>query len=1212
MSMDPELNLGDALDLEPEAQVDALVETSERERSAARRRARAQQLREQYLAEQETQATPQPRSELSGAPAEEDDGGILSSIGSGVLNAPGNVVGGIRDGLVEAVETLDDIANASGAADLEAFLEEQGLPSGIFFGPEGVTFNRQGVEEGAERVSSLGRIAELVPEIGDPEDQDSAVRAISQFVTGFAVGGKALRGLRGAAQTVRGGQTGLAALQGAIADFAFVDEMDNPVNALVETFPSLEGPITEFLDADEENSDLQNRLTNSLAGAGLGAVTDTVMGGLRILRSLRKTKGAAETAEAVMEDVVQRNTIQREEFTRLLGDAELPAVELKRIRGGAGGGAHDEVFINWARIDTEDEIKQAIQTLADNDSAGIQMAQRGTQSRAETELLAGQEDAWQLIADRIPGGTWNAEQSLAVRKLWALSGRKTLELAEQVRANPSDVATVAFQKQLSTHAMIQRAAIGARTETARALAQWRIPAGDDLGFLNQMDTLLAQSERGVPAALLAEATHRLARRGRMDAMETFIYGSPALGQLTRFGGKLSDAVTQWWYFSLLGRATTHVRNFVGNTARIGMEIGDRKVASYLGQALGEQNVPTGEATAYAHGAVQGLKDAFRVSSEGRLTARNAMRLYREGEGEAARELLGENAGEFGGFWRTLTTGDTGFGVNKVDVANLGAMDPEKLGFDPASNIGRVFRLLDTVTSSTTRGLAASDELFKTMNFRAELHAQGLRRATDEVASGALDAADLDRRVAELVSDPDEGMQLLARQMAEENTFTNRPRDSRFWTAFRGLGQIPVFGRLVLPFSRTPYNIAIENFQRTPILGQFTKRWQEDVLAGGAKADIAWGRFLSGSAILIGFADLAMNGTITGDQSGLSTTGAERAHDREMGVHSMSYHHVAEDGTVTAIPLRGFEPLTWAPGLAANLVEILSAEEFQDENKELDDLVVAASFAIGAQLQSANYLRGTVDIMNAMSDPTRYGPRWFENMARSVFAPGISQQFVNANDGIIREVEDWMGAVRAGTPGLSDGLNASIDRWGFERERPGDWKGILQAISPRTTRPEDVPAITRELDELEKFIGKPQKSRVTFRGVNVNMGRYPDAWERYQRLQGNALDDSKEAIRLAARAGRGVPQGYVPQDGGQFAELNAIVSGRHPSSSYYRLLAGGAQGGKALFIQDVVSFYRAAAREKVLQEFPELEAEVFRRREEAPRKFEFDTAPIVGP
>lgn len=154
----------------------------------------------------------------------------------------------------------------------------------------------------------------------------SLVEGITQFAVPFgAIGkglsyaGKAARagkatgvlGKAGKAMTKTGSGkfTDLNALgylsAGMASDFVAFDGQEQRLSNLIQQFPELQNPVTEFLAADEDDSELMGRAKNVLEGIlielGVGAVLKPFMAGLRAV----KTRGREISKGASKEDAVK-------------------------------------------------------------------------------------------------------------------------------------------------------------------------------------------------------------------------------------------------------------------------------------------------------------------------------------------------------------------------------------------------------------------------------------------------------------------------------------------------------------------------------------------------------------------------------------------------------------------------------------------------------------------------------------------------------------------------------------------------------------------------------------------------------------------------------------------------------------------------------------------------------------------------------------------
>ena len=177
------------------------------------------------------------------------------------------------------------------------------------------------------------------------------VQGISQFMVGFVPGmwgvghlgklsgltgvglkagkiGKAAQAAKaaGKAKTAKAikysAQFGKATAAGAVADFAVFDAQEHRLSNLIQQFPSLQNPVTEFLAADEGDSEAEGRLKNLIEGGILGAMSEPFIMGLRSLRNARKAKAAGGNPdEALQKSWEAEQTRQSEVAQDLSPDA---------------------------------------------------------------------------------------------------------------------------------------------------------------------------------------------------------------------------------------------------------------------------------------------------------------------------------------------------------------------------------------------------------------------------------------------------------------------------------------------------------------------------------------------------------------------------------------------------------------------------------------------------------------------------------------------------------------------------------------------------------------------------------------------------------------------------------------------------------------------------------------------------------------------------
>jgi len=141
---------------------------------------------------------------------------------------------------------------------------------------------------------------------------------ITQFLTGFIPVAGQLSKVGKLSKLNKAGKRVLnlkgAATAGAVADFTMFQAQEERLSNLIEAFPSLSNPITEYLEADEDDGELEGRLKNTIEGLAIGGVVDSLIGGVKAIKRSRK----GDDPESIMGDFYdsynqQRNDVLLEE-----------------------------------------------------------------------------------------------------------------------------------------------------------------------------------------------------------------------------------------------------------------------------------------------------------------------------------------------------------------------------------------------------------------------------------------------------------------------------------------------------------------------------------------------------------------------------------------------------------------------------------------------------------------------------------------------------------------------------------------------------------------------------------------------------------------------------------------------------------------------------------------------------------------------------------
>jgi hypothetical protein len=249
-------------------------------------------------------------------------------------------------------------------------------------------------------------------------------------------------------------------------------------------------------------------------------------------------------------------------------------------------------------------------------------------------------------------------------------------------------------------------------------------------------------------------------------------------------------------------------------------------------------------------------------------------------------------------------------------------------------------------------------------------------------------------------------------------------------------------------------------------------------------------------------------------------------------------------------------------LPASVMDILAWAKDEDRDEILGAIALAGAKAV----TSKTYMRGTAQLIDAISDPVRNAGSFTEQLAGS-FVPAFVGGAARILDPVRREIDGMADAIRARTPGLSADLPPKRDLWGRIVLAEGAWlpwfdPRFAQAISPaRVSTVKDSP-IDAELLRLRLKID-PVRENTAFDGVTLPLE--PKELDRYAFLQGQGGENPRTGKNL-------------------YDSLNGLVAGEGPLGQRYQALS---DDGKGLMIRDFVQGHRALAREALLKEFPKL-------------------------
>jgi hypothetical protein len=787
------------------------------------------------------------------------------------------------------------------------------------------------VAEGMEKIIPLGTIG------GDSIDYASEglrletrpdsvtggfIRDMSQFMTGFL---PATRMFKAAGMgNISSGMAG-----GAFADAFVFNPQEQRFSNIIQDTP-LANPFNAYLAAGEDDSDLEGMFKNAVEGIFLGGSVEAIMG---IARGIKKAKQIREVAQEegvpveqlindamanmkggdpqvrVAEPAELDEGVEFLPFSEALDAAQaeivIPAPTFKP--GGTPAAPEDAQNINLGNLNTTEDVKTLIDQVAMADEVPINEARRQQITNDQLGELARDVgmDVQQLLARR-QGEAFNAEQILASRKILTASGENLIKMAQAAK-NGSEMDLVLFRRAMTQHRAIQAQVSGMTAEAGRALQQFSVAAKS-----------AKEQERLIKEALETTGGEGLSRN--MAAMIAELKDVGQVGKVVKEANqaKTFDVLYEVWINGLLSGPTTHMVNVISNSLTAAFTVAERKIASALGNSVAPD-----EASAQIKGMIEGAKDGLRLG------------------------------------WNALKSGEPSDQYNKLDVGQQNrALSAENL--NQAGIPGRFADFLGEAVRVPGRLLTASDEFFKSVGYRMELQAQAYRTAFQEGLTDEKAAL----RIHEILENPPQNIKQAAIDAARYQTFTNSLKD----TKIGGLGQagqlaekaraaesafIRIPAKVILPFLRTPTNIASYTLERTP-LAVLSSSVRNEIAEGGARRDLALAKITMGSFIMGSAADMTLSGQITG--------GGPENRDMKNLLRAKGWqpYSILINGKYYAY--NRLDPIGAVIGLAADMTEIIG----QLEEPDAQSMAIAGVIAVSQNMTSKTYLKGVTEFFDVMA------------------------------------------------------------------------------------------------------------------------------------------------------------------------------------------------------------------------------------------------------
>lgn len=309
------------------------------------------------------------------------------------------------------------------------------------------------------------------------------------------------------------------------------------------------------------------------------------------------------------------------------------------------------------------------------------------------------------------------------------------------------------------------------------------------------------------------------------------------------GGSLKDIWMSTWINGLLSSFPTHIKNVTGNLAFTAWQIPETYMAVGIGKMRnafrgGEEAMQLAEANSRAFGFLQGLADGWVIAGRAFIKNEPTDAFTKIETARAGRDAFDIDFGDSA----------TGLAVNKA------------------------LRGWGTIVTAPGRALMAEDEFFKAVGYRMELNGLASRAKYERYQALMKDGqmsseeamAEANALHNSILQSPPKDVEDAARSAARTVTFTRELEEGfQFLEKSRNLpGGVGLLMRLLMPFVKTPTNIALEGLARTPLFATSPRFWSA-YKAGGIERDKAISRATLGTMAGTTAAYFTFQGNLTG-------------------------------------------------------------------------------------------------------------------------------------------------------------------------------------------------------------------------------------------------------------------------------------------------------------------------------------------------------------
>lgn len=698
-----------------------------------------------------------------------------------------------------------------------------------------------------------------------------------------------------------------------------------------------------------------------------------------------------------------------------------------------------------------------------------------------------------ITSDNGVASKLHALETIARQQTDELAALITTTKAQIRQGDYSQVHKLAMAVETTT--MFDAMAAGAKSEAGRALnilkaQKKRATLFNDLK--SQFDSLNEALNGNIDPDKMGDVLDGLDKAYRKKGAKGL---ADELRKAKRMG--LTDYASYYVVVGLLTTPATFMRNVLGSTMNAGWSIADRYVAASFGAARALlpnnggsiERVTFREANAYVAGIQHAFGDALSMS----------FRAFKE-----ARPITDQRS--------SIQLDNQSFIPFAINDARKAMWKQRGLLAVPDMIAAGTF---STIRTLGLRPSIASDEFAKVLTRRMQLGALAHREAAYRTArlSNDADAAKVYKRTVDaIMNEPsaeaflqaeqlftdrglvEGGEQVFADDVLEQAALTIRSMDIRKMTnefardmAFQkigpkmtkleqAIGQWPIIKALYVPFFRTPVALLRTGmFDHNPALAMVLKDNRQKLghlltaqreidgalQRGGAEADLVLAKMTTGAGLMAAAYGLWNQGLLTGHLSKAEREDGKLPYAIKIGDTWHAFN--------TLSPMA--EPL----GFVADIAQAFREREMSDE--QFETLVGGVLTAFVNNIVNKSFLQGIEDMFDLLfgsapgqegASRAKGGIRAVTDKAAGVLVPAVVRNVAQDVDPVWRETDNFIQAIIAQIPFMSDELPAKRDWLGREVVRDEGQRGIFQAIRSSGEKDSLLEMEVAQLSKLGEF------------------------------------------------------------------------------------------------------------------------------------------------